>query len=277
MPQATRRRADVGGSLPDAAAQGGQGAAPGVRKSREALPLPSVTLPTAKRKVSVDLHNRVTFIYGPPKIGKSTLASEFGEVLFFELEPGLDDLEVYSTGHIADWLTFCAFVNEVTKPDAKKYDAFVVDTCDLLAERCSEHTNTRLGIMHESELDWGMGWSAARKELTRWINKLASVPDTGLILVSHSQIREIKERNAAYDKTIPTLAKGARSAFLDMSDIILLADYEGEGAEERRVLRAGASRYHEAGARGDRLPAIIEWPKGGGYAALVAAWNGGGK
>lgn len=236
---------------------------------------PKIVLPTEPRKVESQLSNLVTFIYGPPKIGKSTLASEFGRVLFFELEPGLNGLEVMTTGPITTWTEFCDWVTAVREDNGKTYDAFCIDTVDILAERCSEHTNSRQGIMHESDLDFGKGWSVAKKELTRWVNKLAAVPDTGLILISHAHEVEIKTRNSSYNKTVPTLSKSARNLFLGMADVILFCDYAYSDNETERVLHGQPSRYWDAGDRFNRLPESIEWLPGRGYEALTAAWKGG--
>lgn len=270
-----KREADVGGRLEEAAQEGAQtpaGAAPDQRKPPEATSRTLPTLPTQARPAAVGLADKVVLIYGPPKIGKSTLASEAGRVLFFEMEPGLSGLEILTTEHITDWATFCAWVNAAVADGGKSYDWFCIDTCDLLAERCTQHTNAKLGILHESDLDYGKGWSVAKKELKRWVNKLASVPNTGLILISHAETKEIKTRSAAYDKTVPTLNKGGREVFVDMADLVLFADLEGEGEEERHVLRTKPSRYFEAGDRGGRLPEVVEWPPGRGWRNLAEAY-----
>lgn len=266
---------DVGASLEEATGD----TADGPRQVPGGPPKPSggrgraVVLPTVPRPRTESFTDQVFFIYGPPKIGKSTLASEAGNVLFFEMEPGLRHLDVMTTGLIPDWEAFCDFVNAVRKPDAPRYDAFVIDTCDILAERCAEHCNAKQQILHEGELEYGRGYRTVRNELMRWVTKLAGVDGTGLILLAHSQERDIKTRSASYTRNVPTLSPSIRRGLLDLADVILFADFDDD--DTTRVLRSNQSRYWEGGDRSSRLPDTIEWPKGGGWDVIRRAWEEG--
>ncbi len=55
----------------------------------------TVTLPTTKTKPTTDLAKQSILLYGVPKLGKSSFASQFPEAMFFECEPGLNHLEVF--------------------------------------------------------------------------------------------------------------------------------------------------------------------------------------
>ena len=50
----------------------------------------TVTLPTTKTKPTTDLAKQSILLYGVPKLGKSSFASQFPEARFFECEPGLN-------------------------------------------------------------------------------------------------------------------------------------------------------------------------------------------
>lgn len=258
---------------------GGRGAASrGQRESREGSETtsrrpsrPEVALPTERRSGESRLEELMTTIYGPPKIGKSTLANEFHEsVLFMDVEGTLGDLEVFSIP-IPDWVTFLSACAVATKPETmKKHPIVCIDTVDMLSLHCSDYTNAALGVAHESDAGYGKGYHAKRTEFLRPLAKLAATPGLGVILVSHAKEQEIRARNMTYYKSVPDLDKAGRDAAVNMSDLILFCDYEGEGEEERRVLRTKPSRYWEAGERSKapRLPETIEMS----YEALKTAW-----
>src|SRR6266478_3692495 len=83
----------------------GTGAATEPPAAPRGRPLPS--LPTQRTVVAGDLTSKSVLLYGEPKIGKSTLASEWGggNVLFFDCAGELSDLEVYRLG-CTDWTSF---------------------------------------------------------------------------------------------------------------------------------------------------------------------------
>jgi hypothetical protein len=51
----------------------------------------SVALPKEKTQPSRDLTAKTTLLYGPPKIGKSSLASKFPGAVFLDLADFLDN------------------------------------------------------------------------------------------------------------------------------------------------------------------------------------------
>lgn len=231
-----------------------------------------LSLPTERSAPSGSLLDKTVLIYGPPKIGKSTLANEFGDILFADTEGGLSELAVFSKS-VPDWQTFLEVCAAYAESD--RFTGMSIDTLDMLSIYCSAYTNAKLGIVHESDLEWGKGWNVKRDEMVRALAKLAAIPGRGLILVSHSKQVEIKLRNRTITKSVPDLTGAARDVAIDMADLILFADHEGEGEEERRVLRTKPSAYWEAGERGKnpRLPETIDLS----FDALAKAWEEGGK
>jgi hypothetical protein len=218
-------------------------------------------------------------------VGKSTLASQWadGDVFFFNCAGELGELEVYQEP-ITSWSDFRQYawaLAEAVKDDRSKlpYSATAIDTSDVLGRYCAETIRSKLGIQHESDLEWGKGWAALRDEWHLNIAKLAAIPNLGVLHVTHSTETEVKTRSATWNKAILRGVKGIRETMLDMADLVLFVDF-AEDDDQKRIIKTKPSRYWEAKERGQkpRLPAEIEWPIGeNGWEIIKAAWKEGGK
>lgn len=242
-----------------------------------APPKQTITLPTEKAKPSGRLEDKTILIYGPPKIGKSTLVSEMDDVLFLDTEGGLGELEVFSIP-IGDWPSFLEACRALVDEGLDRFKAVCIDTIDVLSLYCSAFTNQQLGISHESESDYGKGWARKRDEFMRPLMKLASIPNLGLILVAHDKEREVKTRSRVVDKHGLAIGGSAGDALLGFADLILFCDTEVYTDEdgnvtEQRLLRTKPSQFWEAGERGNppRLPESLPLS----WKHLRAAWYGG--
>lgn len=216
------------------------------KMAQQAKSAPSSFLPTAPTPKKVRLEDQNILLYGPPKIGKSSFAAQLDMPIFAATEDGLHGLEVYQKP-IVDWLTFLQFCAEITKGE-HPFKNIVIDTADNLFKYCSQHMRAKLGIMHESDMEWGKGWSIVKDEFMRVITKLASLP-YGLFLISHAEIKEIKTRTEKYDKWMPTMPKQGWEVIYPFLDIILFANVEETDEGEQRVVRTRAGKYWEAGCR----------------------------
>jgi hypothetical protein len=233
-------------------------------------------LPTEKTASSGTLEHKLTVIHGPQGIGKTTLASEWagGDVFFFNTAGELGDLEVYQQA-IRSWAEFREYAWSLSQ-NPEKFTAAAIDTGDMLGKYCAERVRSKLGIVHESDLDWGKGWSTLRDEFMTNVAKLAAIPNFGVVFVVHSDTREVKTRTASYDKWQFRGVKGIRETLLDMADLVLFLGYAED--DDARVIHTKPSRYWDAKERGrkPRLPAEIHWPLGeNGWDILKAAWEKG--
>jgi len=219
----------------------------------------SLSLPREKTKPSTELTAKTILLYGPPKIGKSTIASQFPGAIFFECEPGLNELEVFKMPTYS-WDAFkeaCKLLAE-GKHDFK---TIVVDTIDNAFRYCTDAVCSQNGVQYEGDLPHGKGWAFVKNEWHRVLTKLASLP-YGLVLISHAQDKKIETRTGEYVKTQPSLPDRARAVVLGLVDMILYCDTETVKAEDgamtiHRVIRTKPHPTYEAGDRTGRLPEIL--------------------
>ena len=69
---------------------------------------------------------------------------------------------------------------------------------------CAEHVCQKFKIEHESDLGFGKGYALINNEFYRVLNKLSLLPH-GLILISHSQEKELETRTGKLTRVVPTL------------------------------------------------------------------------
>jgi hypothetical protein len=207
-------------------------------------------LPTIKSTVRTALQNLSVLLYGPSKVGKSTWCSQIPDALFIATEPGLGSLEVFQVP-VRSWDEFLAVCAAVEAGD-HPFKVIIVDTVDNLHRLASEHVRAKLGIDHEADAGYGKGFSMVNDELHRVLNKLAFLP-YGLILVSHSEDREIETRTGKITKTVPSLPDKARRIVLALVDMILFVEIE-DAPSPRRVIRTKPHARYEAGDRTGLLP-----------------------
>ncbi len=228
-------------------------------------------LPKTKSKPKHTLSDLTALVYGPSKIGKSTWCSKADDALFLATEPGLNALEVFQTPITCwdDLLQACAEIAE----GKHEFKTIVVDTVDNAYKMCSDYVCKKFKIEHESDLGYGKSYALINNEFQRVINKLAFLP-YGLILISHSQERDIETRTGKHTRIVPTLPEKARKLVTGLVDLILFCDLDMKTGEDgkpvwQRVMRTKPSPNYDAGDRTGRLPEVIPLD----FSSFVKAFN----
>lgn len=208
-------------------------AAPAAVKTAPAVvrPVPKAPvfeLPGAPRPVKPSLSGKMIWLYGEPKIGKTTMASEIGNTWFIATEKGQDFVEARKPTPINNWATFKAFVAwlraspPATFSDGQTIQWLCIDTVDKLFRFCSDSVCASIGIEDPSELEHGKAWSKLRNEFHREMNTLRSLP-YGLICISHETRREFEARGRKQTRTQPNVGASGYDWLLGGSDLIIRA------------------------------------------------------
>jgi hypothetical protein len=214
----------------------------------------TIELPTKKTAPTLSATTAKVLLYGPPKIGKTTLAGTINPdtTLILATEAGQGALEAYIQP-VPNWQSFRE-VYAALSVGNHAYETVVIDTVDLLQDFCQEFTMKELGVLHPSDLGYGKGWRAVSDRFKLGVGGLASL-GLGIWFISHSKDVEVDQRVGKITKTVPSVSGAARDFLTGFCDhIFYMAAVDTEGGEVRAI-KTDASEYWEAGSR---LPAVRE-------------------
>lgn len=211
-------------------------------------------LPSKPTQKVTDLSAYSILLYGAPKTGKSTLASQFPDALFLATEAGLNALEVYQIA-VDSWDKFLLALAEIAAGN-HNFKTIVVDTVGNLFKFCSDYICKKNGIKHESDLEWGKGYALVRDEFLRVITKLTLLP-YGVIFIGHADMIEIKTRTGTISKAVPQLNKSAREILIPIVDFVWYCTVEQTPEGYQRVIHTKPSENWDAGDRTGKMPAEV--------------------
>ncbi len=219
-------------------------------------------------QISRDLREKIVVIYGEPKVGKTTIASQFPKALLLAFEKGYNALSGVMAQNVTKWSEFKKVLKQLeNKAVQEKFETIIVDTADLAYASCEKFIIQREGVDKIGDIPYGAGYKMVRDEFD---TSLRSIPmmNYGLVMISHAQIATVTmEDGTEYSKTMPTLAKQPRGVVLSMADIIGYAKSVEREGESKTVLFLRGTPQFEAGSRFKHTPPVIKFE----YEALVKA------
>lgn len=210
-------------------------------------------LPKTKSKLKKNIIDYIFTIYGEPKAGKTTLASNFEKALFIMTEPGAKLQKIYGGEKVhKNWNEIRDTVQRICTEE-HDFKTIVIDTVDNASSFCSDYVLKKKKIEHESDEGFGKGWTAVKKEFQSVINALAN-RGYGLVFISHSKQSEREFRGIKRPYTDNSLSSGAKAYVNGLSDFILYAFVDDDG---KRYLRTKATLNINAGSRSGNLDDVL--------------------
>lgn len=217
--------------------------------------------------VSRDLSSYITYIYGSPKVGKTTLAKDMG-ALILSFEDGTRAMTGAYRTLVKNWGDIRAIARYAKEPRFKeRYHAIAVDTVDLAASLCEKYICQQNNVDAIGKVPFGGGWSQFKKEFEEVFRGI-TMEGFAVLFISHDKTKEITRPNGTtYTKTVPTVSESINNIVMNMSDIIGYAYQDFETDKRWLILRGGNDIA--AGTRFPYMESKIEF----GYQSLVDALN----
>ena len=174
------------------------------------------------QRISRDLKGKYILLYGLPGVGKTSLASEFKNVLIAGFEMGTNALNNVYVQPIKTWKDWRDMVKQLCTKDAlkDKFDSIAIDTADFAWDLCVKWICSQNGVEKLGDIPWGGGYDLAKKEYTQTFRDL-TYSGYGLVFISHSAEKTYKnEKGEDYTQIVPALPNRPFDIVNKMVDII---------------------------------------------------------
>ena len=219
-------------------------------------------------KVSKDLSGYITYIYGAPKTGKTTLATQMDGCLLLAFEPGYNALPGVMAQDITSWGEMKQVFRELKRPEVQAvYKAVIVDTIDVAADRCKKYICQQNGIEDLGDLGYGKGWTKFKEEFNEIFRGLTQLGYAVFFIGHHKEVT-VTDPATGVERIItrPSLSNSTREVIAGMADIYGYAHQKKEGEMSVLTLRSSDGSI-ECGCRFKYIPTEITT----GYQNLVRA------
>lgn len=172
-------------------------------------------------KVSKDLSGYITYIYGAPKTGKTTLATQMDGSLLLAFEPGYHALPGVIAQDVTSWSEMKQIYRELKKPEVKEtFKAVIIDTIDIAADRCKKYICNQNSIEDLGDLGYGKGWSKFKDEFNEVFRGLTQL-GYAVFFIGHDKEATVTDPNTGAERMIirPSLSNTTKDIIAGMADI----------------------------------------------------------
>lgn len=189
-------------------------------------------------------------IYGPPGVGKTSLAAEFPAPIFLQTEDGISaGMEIDTFGKLKSWNGVFDALRALANP-GHDYQTVVLDSVDQLEPLIWAHVCEENGWESIEAPGYGKGYievDALWFKLFAGLNYLRDEFKMNVVLIAHSTIVSWPNPTGAeFPRWDIRLQKRAHCIVEDSVDAILMIDYDNATKEEKG--RGGAKTVKSSGS-----------------------------
>jgi len=185
--------------------------------------------------------------YGLEGTGKSTLAAQTPNPLFFDTEGGTTYLDVNRVDQFPCWESLISMVEEVAR-DSNCCSTLVIDTADWAEQMAIKHICEKYKQTGLESFGFGKGYTYLAEEFTRLLRACDKVLASGknVVIVAHARVRkqELPEEMGAFDHWELKLSKQCAPLLAEWPDLLLFISYKTyvSGTENGSKKASGGKR-----------------------------------
>lgn len=168
-------------------------------------------------------------IYGPEGVGKSTLASQFPDPVFVDIENGTGQLDVARIQKPTSWGMLKGIVEELTK-DPQGFKTLVIDSADWADRLAIEDVCAKFNKSSIEDFGYGKGWQFLADEWKRFLDllqELQNKQNMNVVFVAHSWLRkfELPDEAGSYDRYEMKMEKKSAGILKEWACAMLFTNY----------------------------------------------------
>lgn len=164
-------------------------------------------------------------LYGQEKIGKSTFAAAAPNVLFADIEGGLDGIES-AKQRTQSWQDMLALITALHEQD-HDFETLAVDSIDWLERLIHEQVAREHNVGSLEDIGYGKGYLYSLDLWKQFLQGMTSLRDNKnmtIILIAHSVVKKYNDPSMdSYDRYTLKLHEKAGSYVTEWADAILFA------------------------------------------------------
>ena len=172
---------------------------------------------------------RVT-LYGTEGIGKTTLAAEFPNPIFIDIEDGSNQLPVARLPRPTSWAMLMDEIKAVRDGEVDGCSTLVIDTADAAEQLCIDAVCSEKSISGIEDVGYGKGYVYLADKYGKMLDLLGEVVDGGrnVVVVSHALCRKFErpDEEGAYDRYELKLSRKVAPMVKEWCDMLLFLDYK---------------------------------------------------
>lgn len=190
-------------------------------------------------KVSRDLSGYITYVYGAPKTGKTTLATQMEGSLLLAFEPGYHALPGVMAQDITSWGEMKQVFRELKKKEVQEtFKAVIVDTIDIAADMCKRYICQQNDIEDLGEMGFGKGWTKFKDEFNLIFRGLTQLGYAVFFIGHDKEVTLTNESTNVQTIVIrPALSNSTREVITGMADIYGYSHQQGANQMSVLTLR----------------------------------------
>lgn len=198
-----------------------------------------------RRQKQMDLKPDI-WLYADSYVGKTTFMDQFDDVLMLNTDGNTDNItspvqpindevtkEGRMTKRIFAWETFLDIVKEFEVGNPEGYKTIVIDLMEDLREDCRTYIMDKFKWEHESDGNYGKGWSMVTKEFDNAIKRLKAV-GLQIVYISRELRSDVTLKNGSVRTTFKPNIEDKTANFLTGTVDITMRAYVNE--EDKHLL-----------------------------------------
>lgn len=192
-------------------------------------------------------NSQIYVIYGIPKVGKSTFASNFPKPLFLDLEDGSERLSVERL--TSKELPTLDDVLKVTKElidNNTGYKTLVVDSISKLEGLIHKHLCEKDSVDSIEKYDggFGKGYTKSKEIMRDYLSQLVKLKEKGIdvVLIGHAQIKSFTDPllNQTYDRYLIDANEKLVKLVTSNADNIFFVKHNVNTTQDKRTKKTQA-------------------------------------